>query len=156
MHPLSNFTIRTERIGEAIPAIDADSPAKLHDYWKQHIKPTMQCAEKEHQHVILLNARLQAIGFHLVAMGTLTDCPAHPREIFRPLIIASAFGFVLTHNHPSGDPAPSRADEMLTRRIVEAADLMQLRFLDHMIIGEPGARPNGSAWFSFRETGIIP
>jgi DNA repair protein RadC len=150
---LSNFRIKTERIGELIPAIPADSPELLHAYWKEQIECTLQCAEKEHLHVILLDAKLNAIGFHLVAMGTLTEVTAHPREIIRPLIIAAAYGFAITHNHPSGDPSPSRQDEIFTRRMVEAADLMQLRMLDHLVIGQP--RPGRSPYYSFRENGII-
>lgn len=153
MHPLSNFTIRTERIGEFIPPIPADSPERLHAYWTEKIEHTLQCAEKEHLHVIILDTRLRAVGFHLVSMGSLTEASAHPREIFRPVIIAAGYGFALTHNHPSGDPAPSFQDERFTRRMVEAADLMGLRFIDHIVVGRPeGGR---SPYYSFREAGII-
>jgi DNA repair protein RadC len=69
------------------------------------------------------------------------------------VIVQGAYGFILAHNHPSGDPSPSRADERLTRRLIEAADLMQLRFLDHVIIGRPS--PGRSPWYSFREAGVI-
>jgi len=61
---------------------------------------------------------------------------------------------VAIHNHPSGDPSPSRADEMVTRRLVEAATLMQVRFLDHVIIGKPS--PGRTAYYSFREAGLVP
>jgi DNA repair protein RadC len=57
------------------------------------------------------------------------------------------------HNHPSGDPGPSRADEAITRRINEAATLLQVRLIDHVIIGEPS--PGRKPYFSFRECGLI-
>jgi DNA repair protein RadC len=67
--------------------------------------------------------------------------------------MAGAYGFALTHNHPSGDPSPSRADEVFTRRMVQAAELLQIRFLDHVVIGEPaGGR---TPYYSFREAGVI-
>jgi DNA repair protein RadC len=72
----------------------------------------------------------------------------------RPVITRGAYGFVLIHNHPSGDPSPSRADEMVTRRLVEAAELMQVKFLDHVIIGRPS--PGRAAFYSFRSAGLIP
>ena len=76
------------------------------------------------------------------------------QEILRPVITRGAYGFILIHNHPSGDPSPSRADELITRRIVEAAKLMQVCFLDHVIIGRPS--PGRAAYYSFREAGLVP
>jgi len=149
---LSNFVIRTERVGEPILPIPCDAPERIYAYHGEHIAPTMQDG-KEHLHVLLLDSRLRVIGFHLVSMGSLTEATAHPREILRPVILAGAYGFAMTHNHPSGDPSPSHQDEMMTRRMVEAADLLSLRLLDHVIIGEPaGGR---SPYYSFREAGII-
>ena len=58
------------------------------------------------------------------------------------------------HNHPSGDPSPSSADEAMTRRITEVSGLLQIRFVDHVIVGEPA--PGRSPYFSFREAGLIP
>ena len=76
-----------------------------------------------------------------------------PRDILRPIILHSAYGFILAHNHPSGDPSPSKADRELTRRLRDAAANMQVRFVDHVIIGRPatGRQP----WFSFRESGEL-
>ena len=89
----------------------------------------------------------------MVSLGTVNESSAHPREILRPVITRGAAGFIVVHNHPSGDPSPSRADEIVTRRIIEAADLMQVNFHDHIIIGKPS--PGRNAYFSFREAGII-
>ena len=72
----------------------------------------------------------------------------------RPVITRNAYGFILIHNHPSGDPTPSRADERITARLIQAAELMQIRIIDHVIIGRPA--PGRSAFFSFRAAGVIP
>jgi DNA repair protein RadC len=103
--------------------------------------------------VALLDTRLRHAGTVEVSAGSLTETSAHPREILRPVITRGAYGFVIIHNHPSGDPAPSRQDETFTRRMIEAADLLQLRLLDHIIIGRPDA--GRTPYYSFRESGII-
>jgi DNA repair protein RadC len=149
---LSNFVIRTERIGEPIPSMECDQPELLHAYHKKYLRPTMQ-EGKEHLHVVIFDTRLHAIGHHLVSMGSLNECTAHPREVLRPVLIAGAYGFAVMHNHPSGDPSPSRADEAFTRRIVEASNLLGLKFLDHVIVGD--SRTSLRPFYSFREAGII-
>jgi DNA repair protein RadC len=78
---------------------------------------------------------------------------AHPREIFRPAVIASAYAVIVVHNHPSGDPSPSQADHSLTRRLAEAAELMQIKLLDHIIIGSQSNHSHG--YFSFKEAGVL-
>jgi len=103
--------------------------------------------------VILLNTKLNSVGVVEVSRGTINETLVHPREVLKPVIARSAYGFVLVHNHPSGDPTPSRADEAFTRRLREASELLQLRFLDHVIIGCrcAGREP----WFSFKEAGLL-
>ena len=103
--------------------------------------------------VALLDTRLRHAGTVEISHGTLTETSAHPREILRPVITRGAYGFVVVHNHPSGDPAPSRPDEIFTRRLIEATDLLQLRLFDHLIVGRPDA--GRSPYYSFREAGII-
>lgn len=149
---LDQFIIRTERVGEPIPDSAGDSPEMLVDFYRRVIQPTTH-EGKEHVHVILLNSRLRVMGFHLVSMGTVTESAAHPREVLRPVIVGAAYAFAMVHNHPSGDPSPSRADETVTRRMADAAALMQVKMIDHVIIGEPA--PGRSEYFSFREAGIV-
>jgi DNA repair protein RadC len=116
--------------------------------------PQMAHLPQEQVVVVTVDTRLRHLGTTLVSVGTVNESNAHPREILRPVITRDAYGFVLIHNHPSGDPSPSRSDEATTRRLVEAANLMQVRFIDHMIIGKPS--PGRSAYYSFREAGLIP
>lgn len=113
----------------------------------------LQAMDREVLKVALLDTKLRLLRLEEVALGSLTECIAHPREIFRPAIVHSAYGVILMHNHPSGDPAPSQADHRLTRQLAEAARLLQINFLDHVILGTPdGGR---SPYFSFREAGCL-
>ena len=97
--------------------------------------------------VVLLDAQLRCITKVDIARGTVNESLAAPREIFRPAIIHSAFAFALVHNHPSGEPTPSQADLRLTRRIAAAAEILQINFLDHVIVGQ--------GYFSFHKAGVL-
>ena len=103
--------------------------------------------------ILALDTKLCLVHDEVVFQGTLNESPAHPREIMRAAIVNRAHSFVLAHNHPSGDPAPSEADRRFTRRIKEISELMQIRLLDHVIIGGP--RSGALPYFSFREAGMI-
>jgi DNA repair protein RadC len=116
--------------------------------------PQMAHLSQEQVVVVTVDTRLKHQGSTVVSLGTVNESNAHPREILRPVITRDAYGFILIHNHPSGDPSPSRSDEATTRRLVEAANLMQVRFIDHIIIGKPS--PGRAAYYSFREAGLIP
>lgn len=132
-----------------------DQPEKSHDVWKSIVEKSPDHEpEKECVVVFLVNTRLAPFAWHRVSLGTCSETSAHPREVLRPVIASNAHGFVLMHNHPSGDPSPSRSDELVTRRIVECATLMQVHFLDHIIIGQPS--PGRTPYYSFREAGFIP
>jgi len=85
--------------------------------------------------VALLTARHRLLGLHTVSVGCLTNSLVHPREVFKPAILESAASIILLHNHPSGDPAPSREDLRLTRQLVECSKLLDLRIHDHVIVG---------------------
>ena len=126
-----------------------DSPELIHDL----LAPQIGHLPHESLRVILVNSRLRHTMTLEVSRGTVNETVAHPREILRPVITHAAHGFILVHNHPSGDPAPSQADRDLTARVRDAAHLLQVRFVDHVIIGRPahGRDP----WFSFRSAGAI-
>lgn len=125
------------------------TPEKIYAF----MGPLLQNLPRESLRVVLLDTRHRLIHQEEVSLGTINESLAHPREILRPTISHGAYAFVLVHNHPSGDPTPSEADRSLTRRIREAADLMQIHLLDHVIIGleRPGAPP----YFSFKEHGLL-
>jgi DNA repair protein RadC len=115
--------------------------------------PEFQSRDREALKVILLDTKLRLLRMDDIALGSLNECVAHPREIFRPAIVHSAYALVLIHNHPSGDPSPSPADHRMTRQLAESARLLQIELLDHIIIGLPDGGRN--PYFSFREAGIL-
>lgn len=99
--------------------------------------------------VLLLDAKNRLIGANLASVGTLTASLVHPREVFKPAIAASASAVICVHNHPTGDPAPSREDQALTQRLFEAGKLLGIRFLDHVVVGD-------GRHYSFLDDGELP
>jgi len=97
--------------------------------------PLMEDLQKEVFRAALLDAQNGLLKDVIVSEGTLSASLVHPREVFKPAILESAASVVLLHNHPSGDPTPSREDLRLTRQLVECAQLLDLRVHDHVIIG---------------------
>ncbi len=92
---------------------------------------------KESLQVICLNSRGKFSSMHEISRGTIDMTIAHPRDILQPVISHNAASFIVIHNHPSGEPLPSRADDSFTETLVEAAKLMEVPLVDHMIIGRP-------------------
>ncbi len=113
----------------------------------------LRSLHKESLRILLLDTRYQLIRQEEISLGTMNESLAHPREIFRPALVYSAYAVIVAHNHPSGDPSPSEADHRLTRRLAEAAALLQITLLDHIIIGTPQAGRAG--YFSFKEAGVL-
>jgi len=113
----------------------------------------MRMLHKESLRIILLDTRYHMLRIEEISIGSINESIAHPRDIFRPAIIFSAYAVIVVHNHPSGDPSPSQTDHSLTRRLSEAAELLQIKLLDHIIIGAPAeGRP---PYFSFKEAGVL-
>ena len=79
---------------------------------------------KESLRVILLDTRYHLLRMEEVSLGSVNESIAHPRDVFRPAVISSAYAVIVVHNHPSGDPSPSQSDHSLTRRLAEAAELL--------------------------------
>jgi DNA repair protein RadC len=98
--------------------------------------------------VMMLDTKHRLIRTSVVSVGTLDSSPAHPREIFREAASACAAAIVLFHNHPSGDPMPSRDDLELTRRLAQAGEIMGIDVIDHVILAD-------TRYFSFREAGKL-
>jgi len=117
------------------------------------VGPEMRRLRTESLRVILLDTRYRLLHIEEVSLGSLNESIAHPREIFRPALTYSAHAVIVVHNHPSGDASPSQTDHSLTRRLAEAAELLQIKLLDHIIIGAPGEGSPG--YFSFKEAGVL-
>ena len=126
-----------------------DTPERVFDAFGKEFMALRQ----ESLRVLLLDARLRLIRAEEITRGSVSECMAHPREIFRQAMIHSAYAVVVLHNHPSGDPAPSAADIRITRSLREAASLLQINLIDHIILGSPdGGRV---PYYSFKEAGHL-
>lgn len=114
-----------------------------------HFVQRMRWRQQEEFAVLLLDGRNQVIRESVISKGTLNASLVHPREVFRSAVREAAASLVLVHNHPSGDPAPSGEDLRVTRRLVEAGQVVGIRVLDHVVIADQG-------YYSFREEGELP
>lgn len=173
MSSARSYMLKVLRVGEPVPSIRLDTPQIARKYWNSVIKTQPWFDEdKEHIVVLLLSTRLVIAGYSLVSIGSLNESVAHPREIFRAAIAFGAYGIVVMHNHPSGDPCPSDPDRSLTARLVQAAEILHVRVFDHVIIGRRKLRLDGSpvrktrktreaesicrcGYYSFKEAGAI-
>ena len=114
----------------------------------EHYHLRLRDLKKERFYTVCLDQKHRFIGDEMVSVGTLTEAIVHPREVFAPAIRLRAAAVAVLHNHPSGDPGPSKADRQLTDRLKEAADLIGIRLLDHVIVGD-------GKFFSFAEEGLL-
>jgi DNA repair protein RadC len=103
--------------------------------------------DRENFVVVLLNTKNEVIETSTVSVGTLGASLVHPREVFKPAVRASAASVILVHNHPSGKVEPSREDREVTRRLGEAAGILGIEVLDHVIVGD--------GYFSMKEHGML-
>jgi DNA repair protein RadC len=104
--------------------------------------------KKEYFKILLLNTKNHIISREEISVGSLSASIVHPREIFSIPMRKSAASVILFHNHPSGDPSPSQEDLEVTRRLVDAGNILGISVRDHIIIGD-------GCFFSFREKGLL-
>jgi len=102
---------------------------------KDLLMEEMRFLEKEHFKTILLNTKNHVISIEDISVGSLNSSIVHPREVFKPAIRRSSASVILVHNHPSGDPTPSKEDIEVTSRLVNAGNILGISVLDHIIIG---------------------
>jgi len=93
---------------------------------------------QEEFHLVTLDTKHKPIGTHQITLGTLDASLVHPREVFRPAIRDAAAAVLLVHNHPSGDPTPSREDRQVTGQLTEAGKLLRIQVPDHIIVAKDG------------------
>jgi len=96
----------------------------------------MSRLNKEHFRVLCLNTKNYVIHDETVSIGHLSGALVHPREVFQPAVLNSASSIIIVHNHPSGDPEPSKSDDKITQMLKEAGNIMNIPLTDHCIIGE--------------------
>ena len=114
----------------------------------RHYEARLRDLRKEQFWAVLLDGKNRILREERVSEGSLTASLVHPREVFAPAIRESAGALVFVHNHPSGDPTPSVEDVEITRRLCAVADLVGIRVLDHVVVGD-------GAFVSFLERGLL-
>jgi DNA repair protein RadC len=120
------------------------SPERTRQYLRHQIGPLPY----EVFGLLLLDTRHRLIRAEILFRGTIAGAPVHPREVVRVVLDSNAAAVILFHNHPSGVAEPSQADELITKRLTEALRLIDVRVLDHLIIGD-------AQEYSFAETGRL-
>ena len=127
-------------VRENYDALLAEPPKRLTDSRQVYhaLRPHFADAACEEFVMIGLDAKHAPIGWHIVSIGSLTLSIVHPREVFKVAIGMNSAAIILAHNHPSGEPTPSQEDRVLTQRLVEGGELLGIRVLDHVIIGDEG------------------
>ena len=110
--------------------------------------------DREEFVALFLDAKNRVMSVHTVAVGSLSLCIVHPREVFKAAILANAAGIIVAHNHPSGDPTPSREDRELTDRLCEAGRILGVAVLDHIIVGAESSDGHPS-YTSFADNGWL-
>ena len=108
------------------------------------LMPRLRYESKEHFLVVLLNSKNKVLDIEQISEGSLNSSVVHPREVFAPAVLHHAAAILTAHNHPSGDPTPSKEDKDLTNTLVQAGKYMGIPVLDHIIIGD-------AKYFSFKE-----
>ena len=130
---LSSFALARRFASEVLePGAPFRSSHDLYVYFHSKLRDR-KCEEFI---AVLLDGKNRFLREVRISQGSLTASIVHPREVFLQAIRESAGAIILIHNHPSGDPSPSREDLDVTRRLVEAGELLGIRVLDHIIVGE--------------------
>ncbi|MEX2374812.1 MAG: DNA repair protein RadC [Dehalococcoidia bacterium] len=146
MYRIPIYQVKLVRDGSQIAERKkVDSPATAAQVLEQYLDG----ADREHFVVLLLDTQNQIIGIHTVTVGTLDASLIHPREVFKPAILANAASVILAHNHPSGDPTPSAEDRSVTRLLTEAGVTIGIEVLDHVVVGDL------HRYHSFKEAGTM-
>lgn len=120
------------------------SPKDVADFLMEELKSLKQ----EHFKTLLLNTKNEIIGYETISIGTLNSSIVHPRDVFNRAIRKSSANLILVHNHPSGNPNPSSEDISVTKRLAEAGEIIGIKVLDHIIVGD-------STFYSMKENNLF-
>ncbi len=130
------------------------APMNSADAIYRAMAPRLAHERREYVFIILLDTKLQAIRTIELSKGNSSSALCEPRDVLHHVLINQAPAFALVHNHPSGDPSPSRQDLTLTKNISQASELMHVRFVDHLIVGRPSSN-NHTPYYSFASEGTL-
>ena len=129
---------------EAQSGLNFSAPETIAQYYMED----MRHKKKEEMKLLLLNSKTKLIGESELSLGTVNTTLVSPREVFVEALRRNAVAVILLHNHPSGDPTPSKQDVLITRRVTEAGRLIGVELLDHIIIGD-------NCFISLRDKGFF-
>lgn len=132
--------------------VQLNRPEKVADYLRSAFDEN---PVQEAFYCVYLDRKNHPLGRHLITLGTVDSTLVSCREVFRGAIVASACALIVAHNHPSGDPAPSAQDMVVTRKLRDAAKILEIEVLDHVIVGDEKADPTHHGVYSFREAGLL-
>ena len=145
------FELGSRAIREEVCRTPLKTADDVHDYM---IADT-RWLDKEKIYVLLLDAKSHLMKKIEISTGTINESIAHPRDIIKPAITHNCYAFILVHNHPSGNPHPSKMDDNLTSDLEKAARLLQVHFYDHIIMGKP-APSCPRHYFSYKTNQKLP
>lgn len=128
--------------GQALPSPTQVSRAVTENV--QTLPDTLQDTLKS----LLLDTKNRVLAVKTVSIGDLSSSIVHPREVYKDAVVASAASLIIAHNHPSGDPNPSGEDVSITKRLIQAGEIMGIDLLDHIVIGD-------GIFVSLKERGLI-
>ncbi len=115
----------------------------------QLVRPLLADSDREKFVAVYLNTKNEPTAIHIVSIGTLNASMVHPREVFKGAVLSNAFSMFVAHVHPSGDTTPSTEDKVVTNLLLEAGKIMDIKIIDHIIIG------GGDRFYSFKEQGLM-
>ena len=135
------LTFAVDDPGERVELVSPETAAAV-------LVPRFAGADRERCLAALVDTKHRLLRVVVVSVGSLDHTFMSPREVFRDALLANAAALVLAHNHPSGDPEPSRDDELVTRRLVRAGELVGVDVLDHLVVA-------GERWISLARRGVV-
>ena len=139
------------RYGVETQPVRADDPPSIgtpHDVHRL-LAPEMSGLAQEQLRVLLLNTKNLVVGQRVVYQGNISSAIVRPAEVLRPAVVDAVPSIIVSHNHPSGDPTPSPEDGAMTRKLKQAAELLGVDLLDHIVIGR-------NSFVSLKERGLMP
>ncbi|MFA5032273.1 MAG: JAB domain-containing protein [bacterium] len=134
------LAVRIEMIRETVEKM---GPAVKTPQTVWELLSDLRKKDREYFVVLCLNSKNRVLCINTISVGTLNASMVHPREVFKPAILANSASIILAHNHPSGEPEPSREDKEITKQIMEAGKILNIPLLDHVILG-------GESWISLK------
>jgi DNA repair protein RadC len=146
-YKLKTFSVSLVCEPEAFPVGAPTRSAEDAERVARSIYSTLD-ADKEHFVLLSLNNKNRINGFKIISTGSLTASLVHPREVYRAALGLCAAAVIFVHNHPSGEPAPSQEDTELTRRLKESGEILGIRVLDHIVLGD-------GRYYSFSNSALL-